>query len=123
MGEKQSSFKGSKQWIGSQEVGICLNQQLGVDFKVIFCRDAAELAGKGREIAAHFQDHGTPIMIGGAMLAFTILGIAYNSQTGFVRFLILDPHYCGEDDLRTIQEKVTSRVGAEGFGVRRGYPA
>jgi hypothetical protein len=109
-GEKEKSFLGTKDWIGSQEVGGCLQTLLGVDYKVLFCRDVAEFAGKGREIAAHFEEHGTPIMIGGGQLAFTILGIAYNQNTGFIRLLILDPHYCGEDDLKTIQEKVRRGV-------------
>ena len=40
------------------------------------------------------------------MLAHTILGVCYNNQTGDIKFLILDPHYTGEDELATILKKV-----------------
>jgi len=40
------------------------------------------------------------------VLAHTILGVCYNNQTGDIKFLILDPHYTGEDELATILKKV-----------------
>jgi len=43
---------------------------------------------------------------GGGVLAHTILGVDWNEATGNVKFLILDPHYTGADDLRVIQDKV-----------------
>jgi len=43
---------------------------------------------------------------GGGVLAHTILGVDWNEATGDVKFLILDPHYTGADELRTIQDKV-----------------
>ena len=70
----------------------------------------ADLAGQGRELAAHFSTQGTPIMIGGGVLAHTILGIDYNEVTGDINFLILDPHYTGAEDLKVIQDKVTYTV-------------
>jgi len=45
-------------------------------------------------------------MTGGGVLAHTILGVHYNDQTGDIRFLILDPHYIGSEDLKHIQDKV-----------------
>lgn len=45
---------------------------------------------------------GTPIMIGGGVLAYTLLGINFNERTGACTFLILDPHFTGADDLRAI---------------------
>jgi len=81
----------------------------------------SEMANKGRELAAHFDTNGTPVMIGGGVLAFTLLGVDYNPLTGTdnliaatrqtmvtpltgdIRFLILDPHYTGADNLDTIQ--------------------
>lgn len=50
----------------------------------------------------HFETHGTPVMMGGGNLAFTILGIDWNENTGEVKFLILDPHYTGAEDLRQV---------------------
>lgn len=45
---------------------------------------------------------GTPIMIGGGVLAYTLLGIDFNEATGECAFLILDPHYTGPDNLAKI---------------------
>lgn len=47
---------------------------------------------------------GTPVMIGGGVLAYTLLGIDYNALTGDCAYLILDPHYTGSDDLKKIQK-------------------
>ena len=51
-------------------------------------------------------------MMGGGNLAFTLLGIDWNENTGDVRFLILDPHYTGSEDLKAIQGK---EVMLEGY--------
>lgn len=45
---------------------------------------------------------GTPIMIGGGVLAYTLLGIDYDERTGRCAFLILDPHFTGAEDLKKI---------------------
>lgn len=63
------------------------------------------MASQGRELANHFQNVGTPVMIGGGVLAHTILGVAWNETTGQIKFLILDPHYTGAEDLQVILEK------------------
>lgn len=44
-------------------------------------------------------------MIGGGQLAFTLLGVDFNEQTGEARFLIMDPHYTGADEISQIQPK------------------
>ncbi|VDO44356.1 unnamed protein product [Brugia timori] len=36
------------------------------------------------------------------MLAHTILGVDFNESTGEASFLVLDPHYSGDEDLHTI---------------------
>ncbi len=42
-------------------------------------------------------------MIGGNNLAFTLLGIKYKKEDPKKSsFLILDPHYTGEDDYKSI---------------------
>lgn len=105
VGDKPAAFVGSKQWIGSQEVGYCLQKLLGVESKTVFVSSGAELPSKARELMAHFEAQGTPIMIGGGVLAHTIIGIAFNEQTGDTHFLILDPHYTGAEDISVIQNK------------------
>ncbi|XP_032420176.1 ufm1-specific protease 2 [Xiphophorus hellerii] len=105
VGDKQASFVGSRQWIGSIEVQAVLNHLLGVTSKIMFVSQGSELASKGRELANHFMTEGTPVMIGGGVLAHTILGIAWSETTGEIRYLILDPHYTGAEDLPVITEK------------------
>ena len=56
-----------------------------------------ELPSKAREIRDHFIEEGTPIMIGGDLYAYTILGIDYCEENDDIRFLILDPHFPGSD--------------------------
>ncbi|XP_028307572.1 ufm1-specific protease 2 [Gouania willdenowi] len=105
VGDKQQSFVGSCQWIGSIEVQAVLNQLLGITSRIMFVSQGSELASKGRELANHFLNEGTPIMIGGGVLAHTILGVTWSETTGQIRYLILDPHYTGAEDLQHITEK------------------
>ena len=42
---------------------------------------------------------------GGGVLAHTIIGVAFDEASDEARFLILDPHYTGDEDLRVIQNK------------------
>ncbi|KAM8785942.1 ufm1-specific protease 2 isoform 2-T2 [Rhynchonycteris naso] len=104
-GDKPAAFVGSRQWIGSIEVQLVLNQLIGVTSKILFVSQGSEMASQGRELANHFQSEGTPVMIGGGVLAHTILGVAWNEITGQIKFLILDPHYTGAEDLQVILEK------------------
>ncbi|XP_056415815.1 ufm1-specific protease 2 isoform X1 [Hyla sarda] len=105
VGDKPSSFVGSRQWIGSIEVQLVLNQLLGVTSKIMFVNQGTELESRGRDLVTHFQTEGTPVMIGGGVLAHTILGVNWSETTGEIKFLILDPHYKGAEDLQTIVEK------------------
>ena len=43
---------------------------------------------------------------GGGVLAHTILGVDFDDVTGDVKFLILDPHYTGSEDIKVILDKV-----------------
>lgn len=47
------------------------------------------------------------LTIGGGVLAHTILGVDWNESTGDCKFLILDPHYTGGENLKVIQDKVS----------------
>lgn len=87
--DKPPSFVGSKQWIGSQEVGYVLDELAGVTSKFIFVSSGAELGTVARQLREHFETQGTPVMMGGGQLAYTILGIDYNEDTGEVEFIIL----------------------------------
>lgn len=84
IGDKPASFVKSRQWIGSMEVSFCLQTLIGTieyafftwtfitEFKIILgiestilnVSSGAEMSSKARQIAEHFQIHGSPIMIG-----------------------------------------------------------
>ncbi len=102
LGDKPAEFIGSKQWIGAIELGFVLDTLLGISCKVITVASGDEMPSKAREIAAHFDTQGTPIMIGGGVLAYTLLGVDYNTETGECAFLILDPHFTGADEIGKI---------------------
>ncbi|XP_040573632.1 ufm1-specific protease 2 [Lepeophtheirus salmonis] len=97
IGDKERSFIDSKQWIGSTEVGFVLDTALHVQSKFVSVSSGEEMPMKARDLAHHFETNGTPVMIGGGVLAHTILGIDWNEDTGDVKWLILDPHYTGVD--------------------------
>lgn len=105
VGDKLPSFLGSKEWIGSTEVSYVLDQIYGVQCKICHVSSGSEMDSKVREIVHHFETQGSPIMIGGGTLAHTIIGVDFNEETGNVAYLILDPHYTGAEDIKTIQDK------------------
>ena len=79
--------------------------ELDLQIKYMTEVPGGELPSKARELAVHFEENGCPVMIGGNNLAHTILGVDFSAQTGDVKFLILDPHYTGVDNLKTVQTK------------------
>lgn len=102
IGDKDPSFIGSREWIGAIELSFVLDKLIGASCKIINVRSGAELPEKCRELALHFENQGTPVMIGGGVLAYTLLGVDYNDASGDCAFLILDPHYTGSDDIKKI---------------------
>jgi hypothetical protein len=106
LGDKPASMVGSKQWIGSTEVGFVLEAMFGVTCRVMNMSSGPEMASRAADLQSHFKVHGTPVMIGGGVLAHTIIGISRDpAAEENVQFLVLDPHYTGKDDLSTILNK------------------
>lgn len=64
IGDKPSNFVGSSQWIGSTEVGFCLDTLLGVSSRISTVPTGDEMSMKGGELSHHFRTQGTPVMIG-----------------------------------------------------------
>ena len=79
---------------------------INVESKILSVSKGSELAQKARELQFHFDTEGTPVMIGGGLLAHTIIGVNFDEVTGSVQYLILDPHYTGAEDIKTITGKV-----------------
>ncbi|KAF1328450.1 hypothetical protein FI667_g6861, partial [Globisporangium splendens] len=111
IGDKPSSFVKSREWIGSMEVGYVLDELYGVSFRSLNVPSGPRLVEHAQELKHHFETQGTPVMMGGGQLAFTLLGIDYNESTGECAFLILDPHYTGQEDLNVIQTKTLALEG------------
>ncbi|XGW28693.1 hypothetical protein V3C99_008466 [Haemonchus contortus] len=105
IGDKEEKFVGSRQWIGSTEIGFALDHLLGIESRFIVTNSGAEVAERARELALHFQTVGTPVMIGGGQLAHTILGVDFDENSGDCAFLVLDPHYTGSEDLKVVLSK------------------
>ncbi|KAL1110135.1 hypothetical protein AAG570_008212 [Ranatra chinensis] len=105
LNDKESSFIGSRQWIGSTEISYCLDSMIGITSRILSVSSDHELDSVARELQCHFEVHGTPVMIGGGVLAHTILGVDFNESSGEVKFLVLDPHYTGEENIKLIQSK------------------
>ena len=103
MGDKQAKFVGSREWIGSFEVSTCLNHLLGVsrhhdncqrllacvcvqvESRIHHVSSGEEMRGVGRVLLHHFTNQGTPVMVGGGVLAHTILGVDYNTRSGAIK--------------------------------------
>ncbi|KYN09872.1 PREDICTED: ufm1-specific protease 2 [Trachymyrmex cornetzi] len=105
IGDKSFDFLGSKQWIGSTEVSFVLQTLLNIDVKILRASSGEEMLALIPQLANHFDTQGTPVMIGGGVLAHTILGVSYDEHSGEGKFLILDPHYTGGEHLPTIINK------------------
>lgn len=103
IGDKPLSFVGSHNWIGAVEISLCLQQMYGVESRILNVQSGSDIVNFAGEIANHFDVNGSPIMVGGGVLAYTIIGIDWNKETGDVEFLILDPHYTGSDNPQSIK--------------------
>ena len=84
---------------------LILDTYCKVSCKILNLSSGSEFSNKGRELANHFNTEGSPIMIGGGVLAYTMLGVDYNEDSGDCKYLILDPHYVGNDNQTTIIHK------------------
>lgn len=102
MGDKPPSIVGSQQWVGAVELGLVLQEELGVEYRILSVPSGRDVPGLAGELAVHFKTHGTPVMIGGGVLAYTLLGVHRSEESGRVAFLILDPHYVGPEDAAAI---------------------
>lgn len=86
IGDKPKSFIDSKQWIGSTEVNFVLNSLLGVTSKILYVSSGEEMASKGPELVNHFENHGSPVMIGESIVCLL------NSKTFFFRWRCISPY-------------------------------
>ena len=93
MGDKPASFAGSKEWIGSVEVGMVIDQIFDVPCKILHSRSGHDLQSLFDEVFLHFQHKRCPIMMGGDLDASSkgIFGACQTDSSKY--FLVLDPHF------------------------------
>lgn len=105
MEERKAAFVGSRDWIGAIELGLLCDNMFDIPAKILNVPSGTVIPSKAREFIKHFETHGSPIMIGGGQLAYGLIGVDFNEKSGEVKFLILDPHYIGSEDVGTIVNK------------------
>ena len=103
MGDKPISFVGTSEWIGAFEVSMLIHHLTGIECKILNVTKGTDVVSKLAELKSYFENHGAPIMFGGGLYAYTLLGVEYNDEES--RFLILDPHYTASDTVNKIIEK------------------
>ncbi|KZC13453.1 PREDICTED: ufm1-specific protease 1 [Dufourea novaeangliae] len=94
--DKEGCFIGSREWIGSFEVCLTLNHLYEVLSKIIHVPSGRELSGQIPIIKTHFEEFGSPIMMGGDRDCSSkcIMGIHEGTKNTYM--LILDPHFVGQ---------------------------
>ncbi|XP_022092880.1 ufm1-specific protease 1-like [Acanthaster planci] len=102
MGDKKPSLIGSKEWIGSYEVCICIDHFYDVPCKILHVNSGTELIDKIPDLLQHFQEVGSPVMMGGDTDASSkgIVGICIGQQQTCL--LVLDPHFYGDPTFDTL---------------------
>ena len=97
IGDKKPSTVGSSEWIGSFEVSYVIDEKLKIECQIVHVASGDELNKQARGLISHFLNYGAPVMIGGDKFAYCIGGLRYNRSSGEAEYLIIDPHYPGED--------------------------
>ncbi|MBN3273236.1 UFSP1 protease, partial [Polyodon spathula] len=93
--DKPPGFAGSRSWIGSFEIALCLESFHRVPCKIVHVRRGAELPNRVDELHRHFERFGSPAMMGGDSDngSKAILGVCSGDRGHYL--LVLDPHYHG----------------------------
>ncbi|XP_064095124.1 ufm1-specific protease 1-like isoform X2 [Macrobrachium nipponense] len=96
IGDKESYFIGSRQWIGSVEVGYIIDSLYDVSCKIIHVNSGAELKNHVKTLSDHFKNFGAPVMMGGEtdVSSKGIMGVAEGLTETYL--LVVDPHFWGE---------------------------
>ncbi|XP_041352365.1 ufm1-specific protease 1-like [Gigantopelta aegis] len=94
MQDKPDSFCGSKQWIGTFEIFLCIDHFYNVPCRIVHVHQGSELDSHMEELYEHFTKTGSPVMMGGESdnSSKGILGVCREPMS----LLVLDPHYYGK---------------------------
>lgn len=96
VGDKPASFLGSKEWIGTYEAALVLDQLYDVPCRLVHARSGGtELEHAAQDLHQHVLTRGSPVMMGGDRdnSSKGILGVCTGKEGSYL--LIMDPHYYG----------------------------
>ena len=100
--DKTTSFIGSKNWIGTFEASIVVDELFGIPCRILHAPNGFEsVISLLHQLVDHFHIHGSPVMIGGDKdgASKTLIGVSYCQESPeHSQFLIADPHYIGKED-------------------------
>jgi hypothetical protein len=111
IGDKPASFIKSTQWIGSVEISLLLDSMHNIACKIVNTQNEKGLGSDAsQELIKHMQTVGSPVFVGGqGGGARAILGLELSADAaGILKFLVLDPHYSGNDSLDCIENQISS---------------
>lgn len=94
--DKEQSFIGSREWIGSFEVCLVLNHLYEVLSKIVHVPNGRALRDQVSIIRGHFEEFGSPVMMGGDKDCSSkcVVGIHEGPRNTYL--LIVDPHFVGK---------------------------
>lgn len=93
MEDKPKSFAGSKEWIGSFELCICIDYFYEVPCRLFHVTSGDKLVDHLPDLQKHFWEFGSVIMMGGDSdnASKGIVGVSIEKKS----LLVVDPHYSG----------------------------
>ncbi|XP_062849381.1 inactive Ufm1-specific protease 1 [Trichomycterus rosablanca] len=107
VGDKPRSFLGSREWIGTYEASVVIDQLFDVPCRLVHARSGGtELELEVQKLHAHFLARGSPVMMGGDRdnSSKGILGVCTGKESTYL--LVMDPHYYGPVlDREVLQKK------------------
>lgn len=95
--DKEQSFIGSREWIGSFEVCLVLEELYEIPSKILHVNKGDDLKTITKSLVDHFESMGSPVMMGGDVDCSSkgIMGIHVGDDETFL--LVVDPHYAGKE--------------------------
>ncbi|XP_062619092.1 uncharacterized protein LOC134280666 [Saccostrea cucullata] len=129
MDDKPDSFAGSKNWIGSFEICICIDYFYEVPCRLIHVTSGEKLIEYLPDLQKHFQEIGSVIMMGKVFTLYQFSNYLFcgdtdNASKGIVgvsmekkSLLVIDPHYYG--DITTVTELYDKDMS--GYGLKDVY--
>ncbi|XP_053972680.1 ufm1-specific protease 1 [Hylaeus anthracinus] len=93
--DKERSFIGSREWIGSFEVCLVLNHLYDVLSKIVHVPSGKTLSDQIPAIKGHFEEFGSPLMMGGDRDCSSKCVVGVHQAAKNTYLLIVDPHFVG----------------------------